>query len=190
VGSQPRRGTAGGDDVSGNGPISAVGGPPGLVPCAPRLCRGRPAQGRRTRAVAAETFNRTTATTPAASVSRRPGVVAGAPTLLSRALQVSVPGEPDGKADITLAATRRPVSVGSHTSGVPETSCAHVNRPWARSRPSPGPHGSTASARRVSRSIFPRIPMCCRRKPTFHRSGGARDLLRNFAGNERVEKSC
>jgi hypothetical protein len=181
---------------SGNGPISAAGGPAGTVPCCAFGFVGAAGAGADGRVrLEAETFNRTAATTPAASVSLPgPVFVAGAPTLtISSVAGVSAPANPTGNADITLAATTpNPVAVVFTTSGVPVGNIVQLTVIPAFgpkiTTVTPALTGSTASA---TASVSVNLPVgsnVLQAQTTFTVVAALGDLLRNFAGNERVEK--
>jgi len=120
--------------------------------------------------------------------------VAGTPTLtISSVAGVSAPVAPTGNADITLAAsTPNPVTVVFTTTGVPVGNTVQLTlTPAFGSRSSvisPALVGSTASATASVQITLPIGPSVLSAQTTFTIVAALGDLLRNFAGNERVEK--
>ena len=182
--------------ITGNGPISAGGGPAGTVPCCQFGFVGAAGDGAPGRIrLEAETFNRTAGTLPAASIALPgPVFVAGAPTLtIASVAGVSAPANPTGNADITLAATTpNPVTVVFTTSGVPVGNIVQLTVVPAFGPKTvtvtPALTGSTASA---SASVAVTLPVgssVLQAQTTFTIVAALGDLLRNFAGNERVER--
>src|SRR5258706_514244 len=182
--------------ITGNGPISAGSGPAGTVPCCQFGFVGAAGDGAPGRIrLEAETFNRTAGTSPAASIALPgPVFVAGAPTLtIASVAGVSAPANPTGNADITLAATTpNPVTVVFTTSGVPVGNIVQLTVVPAFGPKTvtvtPALTGSTASA---SASVAVTLPVgssVLQAQTTFTIVAALGDLLRNFAGNERVER--
>ena len=171
--------------IAGGGTISAVGGSSSFF--------GTGSVGRIR--FEAESFTRPTSavTTPSASApvagtAPGPVFVAGTPTLtISSVAGVSAPVAPTGNADITLASnTPNPVT------GVPVGNTVQLTlTPAFGSRSSvisPALVGSTASATASVQITLPIGPSVLSAQTTFTIVAALGDLLRNFAGNERVEK--
>ena len=120
--------------------------------------------------------------------------VAGTPTLtISSVAGISAPASPTGNADITLASnTPNPVTVVFTTTGVPVGNTVQLTlTPAFGSRSSvisPALTGSTASATASVQITLPVGPSVLSAQTTFTIVAALGDLLRNFAGNERVEK--
>lgn len=182
--------------ITGNGTVSAGGGAAGV--------RGSNAGnfsnaatdggGGRVR-IEAEVYTRTVATTPQLSFAAPgPLFVNGAPTLvISSVAGVPVPAAPSGGVDVPLAgSTANPVSVVFTTSGVPVGSTVQLTvtqaygaKVVATSSPSTG---TTTSATATVSVSLPAGPSVLQAQTTFTVVAELGDLLRNFAGNERVEK--
>lgn len=177
--------------IAGGGTISAVGGSSSFL--------GTGSVGRIR--FEAESFTRPTsavtsptASAPAAGTAPGPVFVAGTPTLtISSVAGISAPASPTGNADITLASsTANPVTVVFTTTGVPVGNTVQLTlTPAFGSRSSvisPALTGSTASATASVQITLPVGPSVLSAQTTFTIVAALGDLLRNFAGNERVEK--
>jgi hypothetical protein len=179
----------------GNGTIQAVGGPAGVtgtgVFAVDAAGAGAPGFVR----LEADTITRTTAANPVAT-SDTPGnvFVAGFPTLtISSVAGVGAPATPTGTADITLpAGTPNPVTVVFTTSNVPVGNTVLLKVVpqvgAVTSALSPALTGSTSSATASVSISLPVGPSVLQAQTTFTIVAALGDLLRNFAGNERVEK--
>ena len=181
--------------IAGNGVIGAGGGAAGTysgqnvfpVPAG----AGAPGRIR----FEAEVLTRTAGSTPAFTFGAPGSVfVAGAPTLaISSVAGVSAAATPTGGVDIALPAnTPNPVTVSFTTVGVPVGSIVQL-----RVTPSNGPSliavspptsGTTTSATASVSVNLPLGPSTMQAQTTFTVIAALGDLLRNFAGNERVEK--
>ncbi len=181
--------------ISGNGSITAVGAEAGSASGAAHGGAGGTGRIR----LEAETFTRTAATNPGftappAGTAPGPVFVAGTPTLtISSVAGVSAPASPTGNADITLAATTpNPVTVVFTTTGVPVGNTVQLTViPAFGDRTvaiTPALTGSTASATASVSVNLPVGPSVLSAQTTFTVVAALGDLLRNFAGNERVEK--
>jgi len=120
--------------------------------------------------------------------------VAGAPTLaISSVAGVSAPATPTGGVDVSLpSSVSNPVTVVFTTSGVPVGSSVQLrvtpaNSPTITATSSPTA-GTTASATASVAVNLPQGPSVLQAQTTFTLVASLGDLLRNFAGNERVEK--
>jgi hypothetical protein len=182
--------------ISGNGTISAAAGAAGTDACCAfgfvtAAGAGAPGFVR----LEAETNTRTAATTPQATTSLPgPVFVAGSPTLtISSVAGFAAPALPTGNADITLPPTTpNPVTVVFTTTGVPVGNIVQL-----RVIPSNGPTttvvtpaltGSTASATASVSVALPVGSSVLQAQTTFTVVAALGDLLRNFAGNERVDR--
>ncbi len=182
--------------INGNGTLSAVGGVAGT---------GAIGNGNGTNASVGrirleyETTNRTAASNPI-HTQLLPGVlpgpvfVAGTPTLtISSVAGITAPASPTGNADITLPSTTpNPVTVVFITAGVPVGNTVQLTvTPAFGDRItaiSPALTGSTAGATASVSVNLPVGPSVLSAQTTFTIVAALGDLLRNFAGNERVEK--
>jgi len=177
--------------LAGAGTISAVGGSSsfGATGSVGRIRFEAESFTRPTSAVTSPT-----ASAPAAGTAPGPVFVAGTPTLtISSVAGVSAPVAPTGNADITLASnTPNPVTVVFTTTGVPVGNTVQLTlTPAFGSRSSvisPALTGSTASATASVQITLPVGPSVLSAQTTFTIVAALGDLLRNFAGNERVEK--
>jgi hypothetical protein len=183
--------------IAGNGTISAAGGGAGGIgTCGSvdRVVQGSAGAPGRVR-LEAETITRTAASNPVAT-SDLPGnvFVAGFPTLtISSVAGVPAPSTPTGTADITLpAGTPNPVTVVFTTSNVPVGNTVLLKvipqTGATSSAISPALTGSTASATASVSVNLPVGPSVLQAQTTFTIVAALGDLLKNFAGNERVEK--
>jgi hypothetical protein len=179
--------------LAGNGSISAAGGARGDNFDDGVQTGGAGAVGRIR--LEAEVITRTAATTPVASSDAPTTVfVAGAPTLtISSVAGVNAPASPTGNADITLPATTpNPVTVVFTTTGVPVGNTVQLTVTPAFGEKtivlSPALTGSTADATASVSVSLPVGPSVLSAQTTFTVVAAIGDLLRNFAGNERVEK--
>jgi len=179
--------------ISGNGTISATGGGGGTNASNGGNNAGAGGVGRIR--LESETYTRTAASNPGHSFAQ-PGAVfvAGTPTLtISSVAGVSAPAAPTGNADITLpASTTNPVTVVFTTSGVPVGNTVQLTVTPAYQLPtvvtSPALSGTTASATASVQVDLPVGPSVLSAQTTYTVVAALGDLLRNFAGNERVEK--
>jgi len=183
--------------ISGNGTINAAGGAAGVVIAGGNCCQdSAPSAGAAGRVrLEAETYTRTAASTPTHTFAA-PGqvFVAGTPTLaISSVAGVNAPAAPTGNADITLAAsTPNPVSVVFTTAGVPVGNTVQLTVTPAYgdriTAITPALTGSTASATASVNVNLPVGPSVLSAQTTYTVVAALGDLLRNYAGNERVEK--
>lgn len=179
--------------ISGDGTISAAGGTLGESNVSVFHQGGAGSAGR-IRAES-ETFTRTAASDPVHSFAQ-PGAVfvAGTPTLtISSVAGINAPATPTGNADITLPATTpNPVTVVFTTTGVPVGNTVQLTVTPANATPtvvvSPALTGTTASATASVQVNLPVGPSVLSAQTTYTVVAALGDLLRNFAGNERVEK--
>ena len=182
-------------NLSGNGTISAAGGAAGTA--VNQSDGGTPggagAPGRVR--LEAENYTRTAASVPVHTFGQ-PGTVfiAGLPTLtIASVAGIAAPASPTGNADITLPATTpNPVTVVFNTSGVPVGNTVRLTVTPAygstSSAISPALEGSTASASASVQISLPVGPSVLSAQTTYTVIAAIGDLLKNFAGNERVEK--
>lgn len=181
--------------ISGNGTIAAGGGAGGAPSgqTYPAAAGGAGASGRVR--LEAESYTRTAGSTPLFSFGAPgPVFVAGAPTLaISSVAGVSAPATPTGGVDVSLpSSVSNPVTVVFTTSGVPVGSSVQLrvtpaNSPTITATSSPTA-GTTASATASVAVNLPQGPSVLQAQTTFTLVASLGDLLRNFAGNERVEK--
>ena len=180
--------------ISGNGAINAFNGNAGSI--TNNCCSNGATAGTMGRIrLESETFARTAATSPPYAFSA-PSVVfvAGTPTLtISSVAGVSAPATPTGNADITLPATTpNPVTVSFTTSGVPVGNIVQLTVTPANGAKvvavSPALTGSTASATALVDVNLPTGPSTLSAQTTYTVTAAFGDLLKNFAGNERVER--
>ncbi|HZS58210.1 MAG TPA: hypothetical protein VFA43_03005, partial [Gemmatimonadaceae bacterium] len=182
--------------IAGNGAISAAGGGAGGYVAATccsffQATGGAPGRVR----LEAETITRTAASSPIAT-SDLPGnvFVAGFPTLtISSVAGVPAPAAPTGVADVTLpATTTNPVTVVFTTSNVPVGNTVLLKvipqLGPVSSAISPALSGTTTSATASVSVSLPVGPSVLQAQTTFTIVAALGDLLKNFAGNERVEK--
>src|SRR5262249_11051638 len=146
-----------------------------------------------------ETTTRTAASNPV-HTTLTPGqpvgpvFVAGTPTLtISSVAGVSAPANPTGNADITLASsTPNPVTVVFTAAGVPVGNIVQLTVIPAFGNVttvvSPALAGSSAGSTASVSVNLPVGPSVLQAQTTFTVVAALGDLLRNFAGNERVEK--
>ncbi|HYR30326.1 MAG TPA: hypothetical protein VEO93_00300, partial [Gemmatimonadales bacterium] len=177
--------------MSGNGAIGAGGGGGGLTGVF--LAGGSGAAGRIR--LEAEIYTRTAGTTPSFTFAPPgPVFVVGAPSLsISSVAGVSAPATPTGGIDVALPSTTpNPVTVVLTTTGVPVGTTVQLRVTPARgatvttvSQPTTG---TTTSATASVAVTFPPGPSVLQAQTTFTVIAALGDLLRNFAGNERVEK--
>lgn len=183
--------------IAGNGTISAQGGGAGVIPTCDGVAAvqqgsaGAPGRVR----LEADSITRTAASNPVAS-SALPGTVfvAGTPTLrIASVAGVAAPAQPTGNADVTLpASTPNPVTVVFETTGVPVGNTVQVTvTPAFGTRSTaitPALTGSTALATASTSVNLPVGPSVLSAQTTYTVVAALGDLLKNFAGNERVEK--
>ncbi|MFN7085508.1 MAG: hypothetical protein ACK4N4_02630 [Burkholderiales bacterium] len=179
--------------LAGNGAISAVGGGGGENLDSSHQTGGSGSDGRVR--LEAETVTRTAATSPAASAGSPGNVfIAGTPTLaIFSVAGVNAPANPTGNADITLPAnTPNPVMVVFTTSGVPVGNTVQLTVTPAYGAKvttiTPALTGTTASATASAMVNLPVGPSILSAQTTYTVVAAVGDLLRNFAGNEHVEK--
>jgi len=181
--------------LAGNGTISAAGGTAGSLSGQTQtvFAATQGAQGRIR--FEADTITRTAAANPLASADTPGSIfVAGFPTLtISSVAGVNAPASPIGIADITLpASTPNPVTVVFTTTNVPVGNTVllkvipQIGNPI--SALSPALTGSTANATASVPVNLPVGPSVLQAQTTFTIVASLGDALRNFAGNERVEK--
>lgn len=184
--------------ITGNGTISAAGGAAGggqtaYFPSQSNSNAGPGAAGRIR--LEADTITRTAATTPLASVDvPGPIFLANRPTLaISSVAGVAAPPNPTGSADITLPAnTANPVTVVFTTTNVPVGNTVKLTlTPQFGTTTeviSPALSGSNASAMAGVQVTLPAGPSVLMAQTTYTIVASLGDALRNFAGNERVER--
>src|SRR6185503_13545066 len=123
-----------------------------------------------------------------------PVFVAGTPTLrITSVAGMPAPATPTGNADITLPATTpNPVTVQFETNGVPvgNTVALTVTPAYGVkvNAITPALVGTTASATASVDVSLPVGPSVLSAQTTYTVVAAVGDLLRNYAGNERVEK--
>jgi hypothetical protein len=182
--------------INGNGTLSATGGVAGTG----ASFNGTGSNGSVGRIrLEYETTTRTAVSNPA-HTQLTPGqpvgpvFVAGSPTLtISSVAGISAPTNPTGNADITLPSTTpNPVTVVFTTAGVPVGNIVQLTVTPAYGAAvtavSPALSGSTAGATASVSINLPVGPSVLSAQTTFTIVAALGDLLRNFAGNERVEK--
>jgi len=181
--------------IAGNGAISAAGGAAGTTSGQTYSVRAATAGAPGRIRLEADAINRTAATNPLASADVPGSVfVAGLPTLrITSVAGVAAPANPTGSADITLpAATANPVTVVFTATGVPVGNTIKLTvTPQigpVTSVISPALTGSTASATANVQINLPVGPSVLQAQTTYTIVASLGDALRNFAGNERVEK--
>lgn len=183
--------------ISGNGTISAQGGGAGGIPTCDGVATSQQGSGGAPGRVRleADSITRTAASNPVASTAL-PGAVfvAGTPTLrIASVAGVAAPAAPTGNADVTLpASTPNPVTVVFETTGVPVGNTVRLTVTPAfgttTSVISPALTGSTTSATASVNVNLPVGPSVLSAQTTYTVVAALGDLLKNFAGNERVEK--
>jgi hypothetical protein len=181
--------------LAGNGTISAAGGAAGTVSGQTNSVFDATAGAPGFVRLEAETITRTAASTPIAT-SDLPGTVfvAGTPTLrIASVAGFNAPATPTGNADVTLpASTPNPVAVVFETSGVPvgNTVLLTVSPAFGvkTTAITPALTGSTASATASVSVSLPVGPSVLSAQTTYTVVAAIGDLLKNFAGNERVER--
>ena len=181
--------------IAGNGSIQANGGAAGAFGAGLFAADGAGAGGAGRVRLEGDNITRTAASSPIAT-SDTPGsiFVAGFPTLsIASVAGVAAPSSPTGVADITLPATTpNPVTVVFTTTNVPVGNIVRLTvTPQTGqqvSAVSPALTGSTALATASVSITLPVGPSVLQAQTTFTIVAALGDLLRNFAGNERVEK--
>ena len=181
--------------LAGNGTISALGGPAGTISGQTYSVYQATAGANGRVRFEADTITRTAASSPVATTDTPSTVfVAGTPTLkIASVAGVAAPDSPTGNADITLPATTpNPVTVVFQTTGVPvgntvllTVTPAFGNRTSAIT---PALVGDTSSATASASIALPTGPSVLSAQTTYTVVAAVGDLLKNFAGNERVEK--
>jgi hypothetical protein len=180
--------------IAGNGLISAGGGARGEHVQSDQQRGGNGGVGRIR--LEADTMSRNAVSTPSHTGGDVPGAVfiAGTPTLrIARVAGVNAPASPTGNADVTLpASTPSSVLVEFETTGVPVGNTVQVTvTPAYGARSSaitPALTGSTTSATASVNVTLPAGPSVLSAQTTYTVVAAVGDLLKNFAGNERVEK--
>ena len=179
--------------LAGNGTISAAGGNRGSNLDSDQQSGGNGAPGRVR--LEAETITRTAATNPVATSDAPSTVfVAGTPTLrIASVAGVNAPASPTGNADVTLPATTpNPVTVVFETTGVPVGNTVLLTMTPAFGNKAtaitPALTGNTALATASTTISLPVGPSVLSAQTTYTVVAALGDLLKNFAGNERVEK--
>lgn len=179
--------------LAGNGTIQAVGGTRGGNLDDDSQSGGNGAAGRIR--LEAETITRTAATNPVATSDAPSTVfVAGTPTLrIASVAGVNAPASPTGNADVTLPATTpNPVTVVFETTGVPVGNTVLLTMTPAFGNKAtaitPALTGSTALATASTTISLPVGPSVLSAQTTYTVVAALGDLLKNFAGNERVDK--
>lgn len=177
--------------IAGNGEISARGGNASGVTCSAGGGNGSAGRIR----LEAEAMQRTTATTPAASIAQPgPVFIAGTPTLkITSVAGVNVPEPPTGVADVRLPAnTANPVTVSFATTGVPVGNTVRL-----AATPNNGPEVSVVStalagtpqAATASASInLPAGASTLQATITYTVVVAMGEALSRFAQGERVER--
>lgn len=181
--------------IAGNGAITAAGGARGEVSGqTTSVSSATPGAIGRVR-LEGDSITRTAATVPQASADLPRNVfVAGAPTLtIVSVAGVNAPASPTGSGDITLpASTPNPVAVVFTTSGVPVGNTILLTVTPALGTKvtavTPALTGSTASATASTTVTLPIGPSVLSAQTTYTVVAALGDSLRNFAGNEMVEK--
>jgi hypothetical protein len=180
--------------ITGNGPISAnLGAAGGVVNncVSPGATNGSVGRIRLEGEVNNHNGTRTGSVTASAP---GPVFVAGTPTLrIASVAGVNAPATPTGNADITLpAATPNPVTVVFETRGVPVGNTVQVIVTPAYGAKSsaitPALTGTTELATASASVNLPAGPSVLEARTTYTVVAALGDLLKNFAGNERVEK--
>jgi hypothetical protein len=184
--------------ITGNGTVSAGGGAAGTSGGSGNVCcfisaaaAGAPGRVR----IEAESYTRTAGTTPAFSFAAPgPLFAVGSPTLsIASVGGVLAPATPTGGIDVALpSSTPNPVTVVFATSGVPVGGAVQLrvtpaNGAVVTATSSPLT-GSTTSATASASVSLPAGPSVMQAQTTFTVIAAIGDLLRNFAGNERVER--
>jgi hypothetical protein len=181
--------------IAGNGTIQAVGGSNGTIGAGTIALDGGGGGGVGRVRLEADTITRTAASSPLAT-SDTPGsvFVAGFPSLaISSVAGVAAPATPTGTADITLpAGTPNPATVVFTTTNVPVGNTVLLRVipqiGTVSTAISPALTGSTTSATASVSISLPVGPSVLQAQTTFTIVAALGDLLKNFAGNERVEK--
>jgi hypothetical protein len=179
--------------ITGNGPISAAGGNRGDNQDDANQSGGFGASGRIRLEADTNTHTGTRTGVLTADVPG-PVFIAGTPTLrIVSVAGVNAPAAPTGNADVTLpASTPNPVTVAFETTGVPVGNTVRLTVTPAfgvtTSVVSPALTGSTGSATASVSVSLPVGPSVLSAQTTYTVVAALGDLLKNFAGNERVEK--
>lgn len=171
--------------ITGNGPITATGG---IGDDSPRGGAGRIR-------LEADTITRTAATDPVFTTDAPGSIfVAGFPSLVIGSVAgVAAPSNPTGNADITLpATTTNPVTVVFKTTNVPVGNTVTLTLVPAYGEAttvvSPALTGTTASATASVSVNLPVGPSTLQARTTYTIVAAVGDLMRTYAGNERVER--
>jgi hypothetical protein len=181
--------------LAGNGTISAAGGAQGSQSGQTTSVYAATAGAAGYVRFEADNITRTAAATPLASIDTPSTVfVAGAPTLrIVSVAGVAAPAAPTGNADVTLPeSTPNPVTVAFETTGVPVGNTVRLTVTPAfgakTTATTPALTGSTALATASVNVSLPVGPSVLSAQTTYTVVAALGDLLKNFAGNERVEK--
>jgi hypothetical protein len=179
--------------IAGNGAITAAGAGVGSAAISGYSNGGGGAHGRIR--LEADSITRTAATTPAFTTGA-PGTVfvSGLPTLkIDSVAGVAAPANPTGSADITLPAnTANPVTVVFKTTNVPVGNTVKLTLAPAAGAPtsviSPALTGTTADATASVSIALSAGPSVLQAQTTYTIVAALGDMMRNYAGNERVER--
>lgn len=143
----------------------------------------------------AETYTRTAASSPVHSFAAPGSVfIAGAPSLrITSVAGTSAPASPTGTNDVQLPATiTNPVTVQFAATGVPVGNIIKLTVTPATGAPtsavSDALTGSTANSTSSTTITLPQGPSTLQATITYTIVAALGDALRNFAGNERVER--
>lgn len=143
----------------------------------------------------AETYNRTAASNPIHSFAAPgPVFIAGAPSLrITSVAGTNAPASPTGTNDVQLPATiTNPVTVVFAASGVPVGNIIKLTVTPANGAPtsavSDALTGSTANSTSSTTVTLPQGPSTLQATITYTIVASLGDALKNFAGNERVER--
>jgi len=181
--------------LAGNGAIQAIGGAQGDISGQSNSVYAATAGAQGFVRFEADTITRTAAASPIATSDTPSTVfVAGVPTLrIASVAGVNAPESPTGNADVTLPATTpNPVTVVFTTTGVPvgNTVLLTVTPAFGNKTTAVTPAlvGDTSSATASASVNLPTGPSVLSAQTTYTVVAALGDLLKNFAGNERVEK--
>lgn len=143
----------------------------------------------------AETYNRTAASTPVHSFAAPgPVFISGAPSLrITSVAGTNAPASPTGTNDVQLPATiTNPVTVVFAATGVPVGNIIKLTVTPANGTPtsavSDALTGSTANSTSSTTVTLPQGPSTLQATITYTIVASLGDALKNFAGNERVER--
>jgi hypothetical protein len=177
--------------IAGNGAINAGGGGAGATNAGTNGGAGGAGRIR----LEADTITRTAITSPSFTTDAPgPVFVAGLPTLMIDSVAgVVAPASPTGNADITLpATTTNPVTVVFKTANVPVGNTVKLTLTPAygsvRTAVSPALTGTTGSATASVSIALPAGPSVLQAQTTYTIVAALGDMMRNYAGNERVHQ--